>query len=444
MLKCLDGFAGIQKGGFFGGMGAWIDQKKAPGDTSQADFLGWRSTLKSTVTLEFFFWSPNLIWFVIACLVYVVFPYDIESAKAGFAWGWVTRRLAFNFCLCFSYYGFFYWALYLMAWAKRKFQPGVMPTAGNMAHNYWYFSLGVLQWTLYECGMTRLWATGWTPYVSNAEILTSPKLLALNVLWVLLVPLWRDLHFYIAHRFLHIRAVYKYVHSLHHRSTDPEPFSGMTMHPVEHLFYFSNCLTPSLYLSLSPLIFLWNFMHLTLAPGAGHSGFEDHWQADQYHYTHHAKFECNYGSPSSAWIDQFFGTFREKLGASEMYKGEFQDDKKDDDKKAKVWSAQSYLGLQSRDHALYTCACLFITAVLLKSALSSPIDTTSASVVAALVSHGPVAAALVIAAAYDKMNWRWPFQKERIIGAFGFFAVCGWFACLLPVYHFVQRLCSAF
>ena len=34
------------------------------------------------------------------------------------------------------------------------------------------------------------------------------NLLALNVLWVCLIPVWRDLHFYIAHRFLHIRAIY--------------------------------------------------------------------------------------------------------------------------------------------------------------------------------------------------------------------------------------------
>jgi hypothetical protein len=52
----------------------------------------------------------------------------------------------------------------------------------------------------------------------------------------------------------------KYVHSLHHRNMDPEPFSGMTMHPVEHLYYFSNAFIPSFYLAgLSPLIFLWNF-----------------------------------------------------------------------------------------------------------------------------------------------------------------------------------------
>jgi hypothetical protein len=264
--------------------------------------------------------------------------------------------------------------------------------------------------------------------------------MAIHVFWILLIPLWRDLHFYFAHRFLHIRAVYKYVHSLHHRNTDPEPFSGMTMHPVEHLYYFSNALVPSLYLSLSPFIFMWNFLHLALAPGAGHSGWEDHWQADQYHYVHHAKFECNYGSPSSAWIDQYFGTFREKLGASAAYKGEFQEEKKDDGKK-KVWSPQGFLGLQSQDHAIYSFACLFITAVLLRSATATPSDATEARLMAGCVSHGPIATALLLAAVYDKMTWRWPFQKERLFGAFGFSLACGWLATILPVYHFVERLC---
>ena len=34
-------------------------------------------------------------------------------------------------------------------------------------------------------------------------------------------------------------------------------------------------------MNLSPIVFLWNFVHLTFAPGAGHSGFEDHFQSDQ-------------------------------------------------------------------------------------------------------------------------------------------------------------------
>ena len=65
--------------------------------------------------------------------------------------------------------------------------------------------------------MVRLWATGTVPFKSTEEILADKQLLAINVLWVLIIPVWRDIHFYIAHRFLHIRAVYTYVHKLHHR-----------------------------------------------------------------------------------------------------------------------------------------------------------------------------------------------------------------------------------
>ena len=79
-----------------------------------------------------------------------------------------------------------------------------------MAHNLWYWTLGVAQWTFWEYGMCRIWASGKHSFASNADILADPKLLALNVLWVLLIPIWRDMHFYIAHRFIHIRAIYRY------------------------------------------------------------------------------------------------------------------------------------------------------------------------------------------------------------------------------------------
>lgn len=85
------------------------------------------------------------------------------------------------------------------------------------------------------------------------------------------------------------------MHSLHHRNSDIEPFSGLCMHPIEHLFYFS-CVGPSLFIHASPFIMMWNGIHLLISPAASHSGWEDHFQSDQFHYLHHAKFECNYGT----------------------------------------------------------------------------------------------------------------------------------------------------
>lgn len=224
---------------------------------------------------------------------------------------WVLARLALNLAVAFSYYGFFFAGLYWRGWAARENQPGVRPTAGNIAHNLWYWSLGVLLWTCWEAVMMWLWGTGAVRHASFDDICQSPALLALNAAALLLVPVLRDVHFYIAHRFVHIRAIYRFVHALHRRNTDPEPFSGITMHPIEHLYYYGNAFLPAFYVvNLSPLVLLWCFIHLALSPAASHSGFEDHWSSDQYHIVHHQRFECNYGSPNSAYLDLACGTFR--------------------------------------------------------------------------------------------------------------------------------------
>ena len=67
----------------------------------------------------------------------------------------------------------------------------------------------------------------------------------------LLIPLYKELHFYFIHRLLHYRPLYKFIHSLHHRNTDIEPFCGLTMHPLEHLYFFSH-LGLALYVKMSP------------------------------------------------------------------------------------------------------------------------------------------------------------------------------------------------
>lgn len=420
-------------------------------------------------------WSPNAVWLSIAVSLHMFAPYDYEAAKEGFAAGWLLKRFALNYTVAFIYYGFFYVGLYWMNLASRKFAPDSFPTFGNMMHNLYYWSLAIVQWTWWEAVMVRLWATGVVSFVTFDDMMADKQLLAQNIAWLLIIPVWRDMHFYIAHRFLHIRSVYTYVHKLHHRNADPEPFSGMTMHPIEHLYYFSNAFTPSLYLSnLSPIIFTWNFIHLTIAPGAGHSGWEDHFQADQYHYVHHKYFECNYGSPMSGCIDQMLGTFREKLGTSKAYTGEWNE-KNDDNvkaststtssassssstsstpsvgsvKKAKEWSPHGYLGLPaSWDHGVYTLFWAALFPLMWYSATDAkrvedmiPLDFNSvpftfAEFVAAIIAYTPVPVAMALSVlSGDKMSWRWPFQKERVFGVFGIFLIFGWAACILPIYH---------
>ena len=84
---------------------------------------------------------------------------------------------------------------------------------------------------------------------------------------------------------------------------------------------------------MSPFQYLWNGYHLLLSPAASHSGYEDHVQSDQFHYVHHAKFNCNYGSGSFP-LDRIFGTFEDILHS------EKQAEKYEHKKRAKQISTQ--------------------------------------------------------------------------------------------------------
>ena len=529
-----DGVGGISSKGLFGHAAPWVNMSKPPGTTDQSELLSFKTTLNSVITGRHFFLAPHSTWAAIALLMYLICPYEeaITTAKHGWAVGWMAKRLVLNLSVATAYYSLFHIGLWRLGWGKRKYLADVYPTAGNMRHNLFYWSLGILQWTLWDCVMIRLWATGKVPYTSNAELLSSWRSLVLNVFAVFMTPCWRDTHFYIVHRFSHLRAVYKFVHSLHHRNTDPEPFSGLCMHPIEHLYYFSNAWTPALYLTLSPFIFLYTFVHLAIAPGAGHSGFEDHFQSDQYHYLHHQKFECNYGSPFSASIDMACGTFREALGTSRHYSGEWNEGavkaaKLEDSAPGpkKVWSKHSYLGMPaSISDGVYTAFWVSLFPLMYWAAVSnhsgrggaivaaaahaanavsavggvgssevnagkamgetmrqaalrrtgrtvgrlgswlrattlrggsgsaavvgsaelyvaSLAGLPSEVVVAAAVAYAPIALALLLAKlSGDRMSWRWPFHKEKLVGTLGIFLLLGWLCCMLPTYHAVRLI----
>ena len=222
------GIGGTVNGRLIGHAPGWVDLKRAPG-TSAQPVTSWSSWLGGVVRLKHIFFSPNLIWLSIAAAVYVLAPYDLQAAKGGFAWGWVSRRIAVNFGVFLAYYGFWSGSLYVARRGQRKFAADKSPSLPTMAHNVWYACLGTLQWCGWEVVFMRLWASGRLPFIADADAFATPANALRMLLWTALVPLWRGLHFYLAHRLIHVRVLYKYVHSLHHRNVDIEPFSGLTM-----------------------------------------------------------------------------------------------------------------------------------------------------------------------------------------------------------------------
>ena len=130
---------------------------------------------------------------------------------------------------------------------------------------------------------------------------------------VLSIAVWADLHFYLQHRLLHVPGLYKAVHRTHHTSTNVDPFSGLSFHPIEQCFYFSAMLVPGVPLWWSNLASI----ALVAWPIPAHFGYAP---LDRHHWDHHQKFNYNYGS-SLLW-DTLLGTCAPAPGARLTRAGE--------------------------------------------------------------------------------------------------------------------------
>jgi len=159
---------------------------------------------------------------------------------------------------------------------------------------------------------------------SLAELMERPLWLGWFLLAVPLVTQFRGVHFFFCHRMMHpwwdrrgtlaqgdIGAfLYRHVHSLHHKSHNPGPWSSLSMHPIEHFFYFS-CFLLAWVVPFHPLHLLLTKYHTDISALAGHDGYGPPGADDVGHYLHHAHFECNYGFSFPNYLDRLFGTYED-------------------------------------------------------------------------------------------------------------------------------------
>jgi len=129
----LDGIGGIDTKGIFGISESWVDTSKPPGCSSQREAVGWTASIEDILSLRYFFFSPNLLWFLLAFAYYVAYPYDMESQLDFDAF---LSRFTINFVFAFVYHAFFFAALYIFHLSSRKYVPNNLPTVGNMVSSF--------------------------------------------------------------------------------------------------------------------------------------------------------------------------------------------------------------------------------------------------------------------------------------------------------------------
>ena len=143
------------------------------------------------------------------------------------------------------------------------------------------------------------------------------------VILFLAIPHIRSHHFYFSHRLTHWKPLYKSAHYLHHKNTNVGPWSGLSMHPIEHLIYLSGVILHWIIPS-HPIHALYHLMHAGVSPTWGHCGYEkikfnqSEIKVDNsFHYLHHRYFNCNYGNPAVPW-DKWFGSFHDGTDEAKM------------------------------------------------------------------------------------------------------------------------------
>ena len=263
--------------------------------------------------------SEKVILVIISFLIwYFVYP-SLDQTK-NFELTWILQIWVINLVLMIMIAGGLHWYFYIikgqekrLKFDKREQGKGKLWDFSNQVYDnmFWSLTSGIGQLTIFQSITMWLLANNYSPVNSFFS----------NPFWFfgffLLLPIWSAFHFYWIHRFLHIPFFYKRYHSLHHRNVNVGPWSGFSMHPVEHLFYISSICIHWI-LASHPIHLI--FHALYLGPGAAmtHTGYENLLIKDKkrlalgtfYHQLHHRYYECNYGNEEMPW-DRWFGTFHD-------------------------------------------------------------------------------------------------------------------------------------
>jgi sterol desaturase/sphingolipid hydroxylase (fatty acid hydroxylase superfamily) len=269
-------------------------------------------------------WIPKYLWpwnaFHMATALiwwFYVVP-DVETLKS-LSLGWALWLYAVNAAAIFVFYG----SVELFWYVKKKqgirFKYNGKFPAEQPSDVFWFksqnidnflrsFFVTIPLWTLVEVlflwAFANTWAT-WLPWETHWPWLT---------LLALIAPAIHEVHFFAIHRLIHTPFLYKWVHSVHHNSVNPSPWSSLSMHPVEGFLYHAVALW-HLVIPSNPILAMYQLHLAGFGAVNGHIGFdkleltegttlESHAYA---HYLHHKYFEVNYGGDGLIPLDKWFG-----------------------------------------------------------------------------------------------------------------------------------------
>ena len=278
---------------------------------------------KPLKALRWLFFDLFYLWgFIFIALAFVSWYYLTPglASMVEFKPGWIALLWLRNAALLSIVACGLHWLLYMRRKQDKafKFNDHWMATDskqflwGNQVWDnmFWSIVSGVTIWTAYEAITYWIYANGYLPVPSISE---HPLYFVVCLLGVFF---WGTIHFYAIHRLSHWPPLYKISHELHHRNVNTGPWTGISMHPIEHLLYFSTFVL-FWFVPVHPVIVVVSGLFMGISPATSHSGFDflevkgkRLSTGDWYHQLHHQYFNFNYGNVMSP-LDRLFGSWHD-------------------------------------------------------------------------------------------------------------------------------------
>ena len=181
---------------------------------------------------------------------------------------------------------------------------------GQLREELLLSALSIVIFAAQAAGLVWLLRQGWL----SVDWQRSPW----HLLWELpVLYLWNEVHFFVIHRALHSKPLYRSVHIWHHRSVITTPFSAYSFHPVESFLLGSVMPLALLLHPFSPWALLGLTVMSLILNVSGHLPYEQIHERSQlfrrllahsrYHNRHHREFHTHHAF-SLAWLDRWFGS----------------------------------------------------------------------------------------------------------------------------------------
>jgi len=308
---------------------AWHYTPELP--VTQAPYFERPFSFGASLRYLFDLWRPfnqRFLILMVAIVAWSWFTPSLERARE-FKLGWMLEIGLRNLVIVLVVAGGLHLLLYTFSHQGDETHYDARPLGrkskqfhfGNQVWDNMFWTLvgAVPIGTLWESLLLWGYANGYATMISFAD---NPGWF---VAWMLIIPLWSGFHFYWYHRLLHVGPLYRWFHSWHHKNINTGPWSGHAMHPLEHLFLYSDVAIHWLVAS-HPVHVIFNAMLHTVAGPTSHCGYHEVRLTrffslklgDFMHQLHHRYFDCNYGSYETPW-DKIFGSFHDGTDAGNEY-----------------------------------------------------------------------------------------------------------------------------